>query len=693
MTDTTITALADTAGAQTVYAQHEGRIDFTRLCGITISDPFNAAKPVRLQGVALINADGRRYEGGDLTLELFNETPGGLTCRWRIGASGLVLATTWQADPATGIISRNDAVENAGPTPVTLTRCLARIAFPQGEYECYTQASRWSVENQGAWQLLRTGISVQHVWGRTTEGATPLLALRARGAVNGLAIHILPLGNWTIRVSPVTDGGELPAIAVEFGLADENLHCIVQPGERFVLPEALLQPLPNAEVHSGAPALHRYLNAHLFAGAKPSAPVVYNTWFDQFDILEVPRLRAQLAAARDAGCEVFVIDAGWYGAGGPNWSAQTGDWREKTEAAFHGQMRAFADEVRAAGLGFGLWMEPERFGPQAPIRAAHPEWFIPSGSSARIDLTQPAAYAYQRSEIARLVETYDLAWMKVDFNFVLDPDASGAELHDYYAAWYRLLDDIRLAYPRTFFEGCSSGAMRGDLATLTHFDGHFLSDTVNPIDVLRIMQGAWLRLPPGRLGLWAVLRSAGHAAPRYGQSQAESPHVIIAPHGAVWEPSETVDLSFAVLVAMPGMLGFSGDLASLPPDALAELREHVAFFKTWREFITGAAGYLLTTPEPISARTGWVGFQLSNPAHAASLVFAYRLGVAAQSQRWLLHDLNPSMAYGVRRGIGAGANRVLSGEQLMREGLAIDIPPAGGWRGNAAAVYVVEPQG
>jgi hypothetical protein len=40
--------------------------------------------------------------------------------------------------------------------------------------------------------------------------------------------------------------------------------------------------------------------------------------------------------------------------------------------------------------------------------------------------------------------------------------------------------------------------MRGDLATLTHVDGHFLSDSVNPADVLRISQGAFLRLPPGR---------------------------------------------------------------------------------------------------------------------------------------------------------------------------------------------------
>ena len=104
-------------------------------------------------------------------------------------------------------------------------------------------------------------------------------------------------------------------------------------------------------------------------------------------------------------------------------------------------------------------------------------------------MTNPDAYAYQRSEISRLVETYRLAWMKVDFNFELELDASGHELHGYYRAWYGLMDEIRQKHPQTVFEGCSSGAMRLELATLGHFDAHFLSDTVHPVDVLRIWQG------------------------------------------------------------------------------------------------------------------------------------------------------------------------------------------------------------
>jgi len=91
-----------------------------------------------------------------------------------------------------------------------------------------------------------------------------------------------------------------------------------------------------------------------------------NTWFDAWDTLEVNRLRNQLVAAQAIGCEVFVVDAGWYGRSDKGWWANVGDWREQTARAFHGCMREFADEVRAAGLAFGIWMEPERLTELAP---------------------------------------------------------------------------------------------------------------------------------------------------------------------------------------------------------------------------------------------------------------------------------------------------------------------------------------
>lgn len=644
----------------------------------------------RALGLAVVGSGARRFEGDDLKCVSFRRTKRGAEALNRIEGSGLELRTAWRIDPATGVVSRRDALANKNRGAVVITRCLARMAFPPGDYECYSQASRWCHENQGAWEPLRTGVTLRHAPGRTTDQSTPYLALRAVGSSKGVAFHVIPCGNWTIRVIPVHQCGDLqpPCAVVELGMADENLHLALKSGEFLELPEILCQPLPDGEVQSGAPPLHRHLHAHHFSKAKPEAPVVYNTWFHEFDVLDVPRLRAQLVAAKEAGCEVFVVDAGWYGPGGPNWFAQAGDWREKPGAAFCGRMRAFASEVRSAGLGFGLWMEPERLGAEAPIRARHPEWFVPCGDSARIDLTRRAARAWLRREIGRLVETYDLAWMKVDFNFALDADASGRELHGYSAEWYRLLDEVRAAYPQTFFEGCSSGALRGDLNTMARFDGHFLSDTVNPVDMLRISQGAWLRLPPGRITRWMAVRPAGQAVPRYGMSLADSPQTILTPCGPTWEPAETVDLNFSLLAAIPGIMGFSGDLAGLSPEYRGRIAAAVAFYKTWRRFIISAEGHLLTPPEPLTRHEGWIALQLQ--AKDDSLVFVYRLGNAGAPPPMRLRSLDPNACYTVWRGFGTDAPvKINGGADLMRDGLRFLPDGHFATPGNAAEIFTI----
>lgn len=669
----------------THFALGEGDVRLTRLCG---QDSGAGSGLQRILGMTLVVVDGHRHEGQDLTLELLEQSEHALNCHWIMAGGALRLVTRWRESE--GITCRQDTISNVGQKPLTLTRCLTRFLLPRGTYECYTQSSRWCHENQGAWQILHTGLNLRHAWGRSTEDSTPYLALRTLYSECGLAFHILPRGNWMIRVTPVAEGGDLPHVVVELGLADENLHRVLLAGESLLLPEILIQALPKGLPQLAAPALHRFLLANHFSGAKREAPVVYNTWFDQFEILDVTRLRRQLTAAKATGCEVFVVDAGWYGNGDSDWSAQTGDWHEKTTTAFCGQMNLFADEVRAAGLGFGLWMEPERYGAKAPIRSEHPEWFVPVGSFARLDLSQPPAYTYLREEISRLVAFYGLAWMKLDFNFSMDDDESGAELLDYSSNLHRLLDDVRAAHPHTFFEGCSSGAMRGDLATLSHVDGHFLSDSVNPVDVLRISQGAWLRLPPGRITRWAVVRPAGRVVPRYASSVSDSPPSVLAPCGALWEPAMTVDLYFTLLAAMPGMFGLSGDLAELEEAHSALIAEAVAFFKSWRRFIINAVAHLLTPPESLEQRLGWVAVQLQAPNGGVSLVFAYRIGQCGIPPRLHMCGLDPATRYSVQCGFGTGriecadADSIIQGLQLPMVGRLMAL-------GHGAEVFTITP--
>ena len=516
------------------------------------------------------------------------------------------------------------------------------------------------------------------------------MCLREVGGDTGIAWHILPCGNWTIRASARTAVGDSLSFAVvELGLADQYLKLRLPAGESTELPEILFQPLPKGRPDLAAPGLHRYVLKRHFHSAKPSAPVVYNTWFDDFHLLNVERLRRQLSAAKAIGCEVFTVDAGWYGAGRGSWSEDVGDWREKRHAAFSGRMAEFADEVRAAGLGFGLWMEPERLGPSVPILKEHPDWFLPGeGGCHYPNLCNREAHAYVLAEMSRLIETYELAWMKIDMNLDLGADPSGTEFSSHYEKWYGLLDELRNGHPQVFFEGCASGGLRLDLNTLARHDGHFLSDNVNPADALRIYQGALLRLPPGRVSRWVVLRSAGRFVAEYGKPMDKAPDRVLTPCGATWDRSETTHVDFAARVALPGILGLTGDLAGLPQEVRERLRHHVAFFKTWREFMSASIAHLLTPPRPKEDHAGWAAIQLQEPVrNARSLLFVYRLDDAATEKWFRVQGLDSERTYTVENDDAPGKQPVsLRGAELMGAGIPVELSEQ-----RSAAVLIISP--
>jgi alpha-galactosidase len=598
----------------------------------------------------------------------------------------LRIESHWTHDPPTGVWRRNDVLHNDGAKVITIYRALARFMLAPGQYEAYSQSSGWCRENQGAWQpISHGGLTLRCEGGQTCRGASPFLCLREVDQKTGMAFHIVPRGNWTIRAAAHTARmAALPVITVELGLDDDHLRLKLAGKKSLPLPLILFQPLTANDPAPTAPHLHRYLAAHLLPPVRRDPPVVYNTWFYVNEWFTTDGLRRQLAAAKQIGCEVFVVDAGWYGAGNGGWSDQVGDWREKVEGGFRGQMAAFAAEVRAAGLGFGLWMEPERLGAGVPIVQEQPQWFATSdGKHYWPNLDNRDCYNYIVSEMSRLIETYKLVWMKVDFNFERGVDPSGAEYAAYYAAWYRLLDQVQTTYPRVFLEGCSSGGLRLDLNTLSHFHGHFLSDTVTPLHVLRISQGAHLRLPPGRITKWCVLSgprlSARHTTPEPAAEQA----AIMTPIGATWERATATTVDFAARVALPGMFGLSGDLGGLPPAALARLGVHVAFYKKWRSFIAESVCHLLTPPRPIEDVKGWAAMQLQHGS-GVSLVFAYRLDDPTIRMRFPLRDLDAGKTYAV-----AADDRptvTLTGKQLMDEGILVEMATR-----NGAQVFVIEP--
>jgi len=635
-------------GGSIRFSEFDGEPLPSGLFGMLCANRATAAGLEAVHGPAVVVAGGRMFQGAGIRFKGSAMAGDNALDLTYAAGDGLEIVTAYRYDAGAGVLRRTDRLRNVGNAPARVRRFHARLALPPDVYDVYFQSGRWACENQGRWVPLHAGsIVLGCEEGRTTQGNPPYACVRPAGAATGLVVHLVPCGNWTIKICARPGGHGNAFCVLETGMAEDLFEIALQPGEVFEAPALLLQELTGGQPHLCTAALHRHVNAALFGGLKSTAPVIYNTWLDMFDYLDERRLRERLPLLKHLGVDVVEVDAGWYGRGGINqWHSWVGDWRENPDRSFFGRMKDFVKDVKQAGLAFGLFMEPETVGASVPLRQEHPEWFV--GGGARLDLVNPKVYAYLQDEISRLIETYDLRWMRLDLNSRLGYDETGSELHDYYRALGRLYREIHAQYPALFMEQCASGGMRYDLESLQWGDGYYLSDSQNPVDMIRNTEGAYLRLPPGRSSRMLALRTIGTSFPGHPVDPDHMPETLVTTPAVGWQPAqypESYDLDFAAIVTMLGVMGVSGDPSSFSKEKQERLRQHIAFYKRWQPFILTSCGHLLTEPKPVTDRTGYSAFQLCNERDARSLVYVFRLQDVCARRRLRLRGLDRERLY------------------------------------------------
>jgi alpha-galactosidase len=670
---------------QSAFITQDGRFLNESLFGFRMN-PEEVNLPFRLSRMFDLDSSLGPLHERNMVIDSIKEEDDSLEVQWSLynGKAEWTSCFFYYSD--LGIWKREDRIRNTGDTEITVSRALVNYTLLPASYEVFHQKSRWCYENDGRWSSLQN-LYLQSEGGRTTQGATPFIAIRENGG-KGVAFHIVPKGDWEISVRTPSPGVGNPAesvVQIQLGHRSDKLNYSLAPGEEWLLPELLIQSAPTGELHQASPNLHRYFlqvdkNRHNHVH-----PLVYNPWFDNYAMLDnTERLRKHLFIAKQLGCEVFEIDAGWYGQNGGDWWQQAGDWRERLDGAFRGKMQDFVKEVEAAGLGFGLWMEPERVGENVPVRKENPDWFAWGDGYYYPRLHIPEVYQYIYGEISRLIETYHLKWMKFDFNFELGEDELGKNYYAYYDAWYGMLEELRVNYPETFLEGCASGGLRSDIRTVQSFDGHFLSDNVNPWDSLRAFQQGILRLPPYRLIKWLVIQP-GAKVSRYGASSYEqhSTVVTVAPPGAGFDEYEKIDLDFACLIASCGMFGLSGNFIDFDTEEIALIKKHLNFYKEWRSFFKEAVVYQNEEPKSLGDRQGWSTLQFSDEIHGKSLLYVFKLHDLQNSIRCTLNGLDPSKTYRVTL-FGGNEELHTTGKELMEKGIKASL------QRNSAVLYMIE---
>ena len=531
---------------------------------------------------------------------------------------GLEVEITWRV--VAGLVERADRIINRSDQKITLYAYNAITCF-EGCYAYYSQANYWVYENQGHWETLTHGARELASSGRTCRGVTPYMALRREDEGVGIAAHLMVDSDWFMRLETGHERLDHPFVILSTGPVQDALAYTLHSRECAVLSRVLFQPLKNGTPEGGAPTWQKYL---LASTTQPSKviPIEYNTWFHHFDHLEELRLLEQLDTAAEIGCEAFTVDAGWYGQLAGDWGQQVGDWREKTDGAFYGKMREFAARVREKGLLFGVWIEPERFSKTVPIVLDHPEWFLPAvGNYFYPDLSLPEVANYVLAMISEIIDRYSAGWIKIDANHTLELDPRGKAHTGYLAGLRQILSSLRIKYPDVIFECCASGGFRMEAETQRYFDVSFMSDSVNPWDVLRIGEGAALRTLPGRIMRWCCLHNA--FLPMYATKKREP--VVLTPRKAIWDDAELTDADFALKVCMQGQLSFSGELARLDVETKERMKKAIGFAKENRRFIQNGITHLLTPIAPIHDRRGWSAAFICDAEGLEGILYAYRL--------------------------------------------------------------------
>ncbi|WP_020116609.1 alpha-galactosidase [Streptomyces canus] len=528
-----------------------------------------------------VRTDERR--GTEWSFEAYDTEGDELRLRFRDGGLTITLHYRMRHD----VLERWVTLDNQDPAPVELLRAdSATWTLPDREdgWRLSQLHGRWAAESL----LTRTPLTygekvIGSRRGHTGHQHLPWVALdtdatEERGEVYGVALGWS--GSWRIAVAQLPDARV--QITGGAGYDDSGLLRLAA-GESFTTP--VFAGLWSDGGFGGASrAWHAYQRAYVIPDADQDRPVLFNSWeATNFDISEEQQgTLARRAAAM--GVELFVVDDGWFGARTSD-RAGLGDWAPNPDR-FPSGLKPLGDYVRALGMQFGIWVEPEMINPDSELYRAHPDWVQYQTGRKRtefrnqlvLNLAREDVQEYLWEQLDTLLSSAPIDYVKWDFNRCFTDAGWPGESYpqrlwvDHVRGFYALLDRLRAAHPGVAFESCSGGGGRIDLGVLSRTDQVWTSDNTDPLDRLAIQEG-FSQIHPARvMAAWVT----------------DSPNTQL--NGRV------SSLRFRFVSAMAGVLGVGGDLAEWTEEELAEAGRWVKLYKEIRPLVQHGDLYRLRPP-------------------------------------------------------------------------------------------------
>ena len=513
-----------------------------------------------------------------------------------------------------GVLTRRSVLENTAEEPVVIRKCMSFLMDLPGQWHMTTFDGGWIAE------MGKHTVPVQEnrVVNESTTGASSnrhnpgfLLsepnATETAGWVYGF--NLIYSGNHYASAQCSLQG----FTRVMQGISPDNFNWTLACGEKFETPEAVMA-VSDAGFGDMSRKMHKFVLEHIIPvyWQYRERPVLYNDWegcmfdFNQRKLLNLAK------QAKELGCELFVLDDGWFGKR-DNDTAGLGDYHVNKKKLPQG-IKGLSERINHMGMEFGLWFEPEAVNPNSDLYRAHPDWALTDAfapltgrNELLLDLTKAEVRDYIVESVANVLDNANISYVKWDMN--RHSIALGEKAHRFVLGLYEVMGRIFNPRPHILLETCSSGGNRFDLGMLCFGPQIWCSDNTDPICRLEIQENLSYLYPQSTFGA----------------------HVSAAPHA---QTLRTTPLATRGNVSFFGCLGYELDLDHLLPVEQKEIKEQIAIYKKYRTVFQFGAFHRL--------KNGW---QVSHGKTAIAGVFR-KLGKAAPAYEQLRMDgLDPKKRY------------------------------------------------
>lgn len=445
----------------------------------------------------------------------------------------------------------------------------------------------------------------------------------------------------------------------------------LRAGETFTTPEFIFTT-SSTGVGQASRNLHDWARRYQVNMGMGDRLSLLNNWentgfdFDQKSLAEL------MKDAKDLGVDMFLLDDGWFANKYPRKDdhAGLGDW-DVTHSKLPEGIPGLVRDAKAAGVKFGIWVEPEMVNPKSELFEKHPDWVIQQPNRETyyyrnqlvLDISNPKVQDYVFGVVDRIMtENPNVAYFKWDCNSPITNIYSpyhkanqGNTYIDHVRGVYNVMSRIKAKYPNLPMMLCSGGGGRMDYEALKYFTEFWCSDDTDPYERLYIQ--------------WSLSKFF--------------PAKTMGSHVTNWNKKTSV--KFRTDVCSSCKLGFDIDLKPLKgTDDYTFVQQAVKNWSRLKPVILDGDQYRLVSPYETDHSA--LNYVSKDKSHA--VLFAYNLHPRYKEPRLLkvrMQGLDPQRQYTVEEiNLMPGTQSTFdfngkrfSGDYLMKVGLDVLTPDEG----------------